>query len=119
MCSPPPHVSAAAVRADDVQEPARRVRDDVVRAEDLVVRRLRLEVRRRVSDVTQTRQVEDLHAVRARAVGDDEGVVADHLDVAPDGGRRPRVRGRLPTSRGAAGSVTSTNDAPSRRATSA
>jgi hypothetical protein len=74
---------------------------------------------RRVGHGAQTRQVEHLHAVRACAVGHDERVVPDHLDVAPDGRRRALRARQVADELGRDGSVTSTNDAPSRRATSA
>ncbi len=87
---PTPARRAAAVRADDVDVPGGGVRDDVVGAEDLAVRRLGLELDHLGPDVEEAGQVEDLHPVGARPVGDDEGVVADHLDVAPDRGARTR-----------------------------
>ncbi len=91
-------VEAAAARrapgaeADGISEPRVLVDDNVVRAAEGIVMRVLGEDDRRVLDVQQAGQVEDLQAVRPGTVGDDEGVVRVHLHVTPDARLRPRVQ---------------------------
>ena len=70
--------------ADDVREAGVLVDHDVVRRADPRVHRVRGERDRVAGEAAEARQVEHLHAVVARIVGDDVGVVAVDLDVAPD-----------------------------------
>ena len=80
----PPAGLAAHAAPDRVRRPGLLVDDDVVGAVDAVVAGGLGEGHRRARGVPQLGEVEDLHAVRSGAVGDDEGVVAVHLDVAPE-----------------------------------
>ena len=77
-------IPAAAV-AHRVGESRLLVDDDVVRAGDALVVRVGVEERGHLvrRDIAQAGEVKDLHAVVARAIGDDEGVVLVRLDVAP------------------------------------
>ena len=75
---------AAHAAPDRVRRPRLLVDDDVVGAVDAVVAGGLGEGHRRARGVPELGEVEDLHAVRSGAVGDDEGVVAVHLDVAPE-----------------------------------
>ena len=79
----PAPASHAPVRGtDEVGEPRLLVDGHIVRGCDFGVEDGRLELAR-LGHVTQLCEVEHLHAVLARAVGHDEGVVLEDLDVAP------------------------------------
>ncbi len=84
------HVEAvrAGAGVDGVGEAGGLVDRHVVRRAEAVVDGVGGEGRRRIGDVAQPGQVEDLHAVAAGRIGDDEGVVGEDLDVAPGGGER-------------------------------
>ena len=78
---------AAGVGARQVDEAARGIGDDVVDAvRHAVVRVLGERLRR--AHTAQPVQIEDLHAVIARAIGYDERIVLVGLDLAPERARR-------------------------------
>ena len=92
------HVEAAAAclsataAAHRVGESGLDIDDDVVGAVYPVVVRGLLKDHGRITYVTQLGQVEHLHTVVPSSVGDDEGMILVHLDVAPHA--RPRTFGQ-------------------------
>ena len=82
------HVQPAVARlaAGQVHEAARLVHGDRVNGADAAVVGRRREGHGGRRHAAQRGEVEDLHAVAAR-LADDEGVVREHLDAAPDGAR--------------------------------
>ena len=82
---------AAAAGAHDERVAGHRVDRDVVRAVDAAVVGVLRELLRRGARAPEPGEVEDLHAVLARAIGHDEDVVPVDLEVAPDR-RRRRLR---------------------------
>ena len=82
------HVQAAPAgsRSHQVGKACVLVDDNVMGPVELSVHRVGGEGLRRIDDGAQASQVENLHAVRATVIRDNESVVGEDLDVAPRGG---------------------------------